>query len=238
MQRWRDRLRWRARAALAAAMAMLAAPLGAHAAEAIAVDVVNASVPTLCVETDNVYLKLTSGTVRSFAIEAIHPAYAGTIVVDRTAPDFRNCDMSTDPVYPGEPRRVTIYETADLQLVGHAFSGFWRPAAVPVRVGTRVETGLHLLQLYREVQGPHRGSAGGLPGRRLLAGASAAADPAGGERLRLVIPARTGRDRGAALRRHHARSPSIRRRARSASPSRAAARRTCASTRSTRSTSR
>jgi hypothetical protein len=69
-------------------------------------------------------------------------------VVDRTAPDFRNCDMSADPVYPGTPRRVTIYETADLQLVGHTFSGFWRPAAVPVRVGTRVETGLHLLQLY------------------------------------------------------------------------------------------
>src|SRR5271156_5622101 len=108
MQRLRDRLRWCA--ALAAAMTMPTL-LHAQAADAIAVDVVNASVPTLCVETDNVYLKLTSGTVRSFAIEATHPAYAGTIVVDRTAPDFRNCDMSADPVYPGTPRRVTIYET-------------------------------------------------------------------------------------------------------------------------------
>ena len=32
-------------------------------------------------------------------IEARHPAYMGTIVVDRSAPDFRNCDMSKDPVH-------------------------------------------------------------------------------------------------------------------------------------------
>jgi len=153
MQRSRDRLRRCAAAALASALAVLAAIPGAQAAEAlavetVAVEVVNASVPTLCAETDNVYLKLTSGAVRGFAIEATHPAYVGTIVVDRTAPDMRNCDMSGDPAYPAQPRRVTIYESADLQLVGHTLSGFWRPAAVPVRVGARVETGLHLLQLY------------------------------------------------------------------------------------------
>ena len=51
-------------------------------------------------------------------------------------------------MHRAEPRRVTLYETSDLQLVGHAFPSFWRPAAVPVRVGSRVETGLHLLQLY------------------------------------------------------------------------------------------
>jgi len=128
------------------AAAAVAAP--AAAAEAIAVEVTNASVPTLCAETDNVYLKLTSAAVQSFTVEAIHPAYAGTIVADRTAPDFRNCDMSGDPVFRAEPRRVTIYETLDLQLVGHTFPSFWRPATVPVRVGARVETGLHLLQLY------------------------------------------------------------------------------------------
>src|SRR5262249_15514078 len=81
-------------------------------------------------------------------IEAIHPAYAGTIVADRTAPDFRNCDMSADPVYRAEPRRVTIYETGDLQLIGYTFGSFWRPGTVPVRVGAHVETGLHLLQLF------------------------------------------------------------------------------------------
>jgi hypothetical protein len=126
---------------------MLAAP-ACRAADAIPVTVENAGTPTLCAETDNVYLKLTSGAVRGFTIEAVHPAYAGTIVADRTAPDFRHCDMSADPVHPAEPRRVTLFETADMQLVGHAFPSFWRPATVPVRVGGRVETGLHLLQLY------------------------------------------------------------------------------------------
>jgi len=127
---------------------MLMAPACAFAADPIAVAVENASTPTLCAETDNVYLKLTSAAVRRFTIEATHPAYAGTIVTDRSAPDFRNCDMSADPVHRAEPRRVTIYETGDQQLIGYTFSSFWRPAAVPVRVGARVETGLHLLQLF------------------------------------------------------------------------------------------
>lgn len=144
MQRWRDCVLGCAGAALA----LLTAPACPLAADPVAVAVENASTPTLCAETDNVYLKLTSAAVREFTIEAIHPAYAGTIVADRTAPDFRNCDMSADPVHRAEPRRVTIYETGELQLIGHTFSSFWRPNAVPVRVGARVETGLHLLQLF------------------------------------------------------------------------------------------
>jgi hypothetical protein len=142
MRHWGD---WVFRSA-GAALAVLTA--SAWAADPVAVAVENASTPTLCAETDNVYLKLTSAAVRQFTIEATHPAYAGTIVADRTAPDFRNCDMSADPVHRAEPRRITIYETGDLQLVGHTFPSFWRPNAVPVRVGARVETGLHLLQLF------------------------------------------------------------------------------------------
>jgi len=144
MQRRREWV-WRC---IVAAFTMLTAPACAFAADPIAVAVENASTPTLCAETDNVYLKLTSAAVRKFTIEATHPAYAGTIVADRTAPDFRNCDMSADPVHRAEPRRVTIYETGDLLLVGHTFSSFWRLNAVPVRVGDRIETGLHLLQLF------------------------------------------------------------------------------------------
>ena len=113
MRRWRDQV---ARCGGAALLVLALSP--AFAADPIAVEVVNASTPTLCAETDNVYLKLTSAAVRQFTIEAIHPAYAGTIVTDRMAPDFRNCDMSADPVHRAEPRRVTIYETADLQLIG------------------------------------------------------------------------------------------------------------------------
>ncbi len=140
--------RFRSRVCVCAVLAVLAAPAASVAADAVAVTVENASTPTLCAETDNVYLKLTSAAVRQFAIEAAHPAYAGTIVADRTAPDFRNCDMSGDPVHSAEPRRVTLYETGDMQLIGHTFTSFWRPATVPVRVGARVETGLHLLQLF------------------------------------------------------------------------------------------
>jgi hypothetical protein len=141
-----DRLRSCA-AALTLALALGAIP-DAAAAQSIAVQAINASVPTLCAENDNVYLKFVSSAVREFAIEATHPAYAGTIVLDRSAPDFHNCNMSGDPVYRAEPRRVTLYEAGELQLVGHAFTSFWRPNKVPVRVGARVETGLHLLQLY------------------------------------------------------------------------------------------
>jgi hypothetical protein len=130
MRRWRD---WVSGCA-GATLAVLAAAACASAADRVAVEVTNASTPTLCAETDNVYLKLTSAAVRRFTIEAEHPAYAGTIVADRMAPDFRNCDMSADPVHRAEPRRVTIYETADTQLIGCTFPSFWRPK--PSRSGS------------------------------------------------------------------------------------------------------
>jgi hypothetical protein len=131
---------------------MLVASSTTRAADDLAVDVSNASEPTLCAETDNVYVKLASPDVRRFAIEAVHPAYMGTIVVDRWAPDFRNCDMGSDPAYKFEPRRVTIHETAEWQLVGHTLATNWRPNNVPVRVGNRVENNLHLLQLWTRFQ--------------------------------------------------------------------------------------
>jgi hypothetical protein len=124
----------------------------AQPADRLAVEAVNASEPTLCAEKDNVYLKLISGEARRFTVEAVHPAYAGTIVVDRWAPDFTNCDMSKDPVFKFEKRRLTIYETEEWQLVGLTFPSFWRPNQVPVRVGNRTESGFHLLQLWTRHQ--------------------------------------------------------------------------------------
>jgi hypothetical protein len=153
MRRWPEvRSRRRALSAMAASMLVCASALTAYAADDLAVDVVNASEPTLCAEKDNVYLKLMSPQVRRFVIEAEHPAYMGTIVVDRAAPDFRNCDMSSDPSFKFTPRRVTIYETPEWQLIGYTFPSFWRQNQVPVRVGDRVETGLHLLQLWTRFQ--------------------------------------------------------------------------------------
>jgi len=145
MRAWRE---W-----LAAGLCLLAATAAARAADALAVEIINESEPTLCAEKDNVYLKLQSGAARRFTVEAVHPAYAGTIVVDRFAPDFTKCDMSNDPVFKSERRQVTIFENAEWRLVGHAFDSFWRPNQVPVRVGNRVENGLHLLQLWSSRHG-------------------------------------------------------------------------------------
>jgi hypothetical protein len=137
---------------LAGGLLLLGALGAAHAADALAVDVLNASEPTLCAEKDNVYVKLQSAEVRRFTIEAEHPAYIGTIVQDRFAPDFSHCDMSNDPAFKFEKRRLTIYETEEWQLVGLTFPSFWRPNQIPVRVGNRVETGFHLLQLWTRYQ--------------------------------------------------------------------------------------
>jgi len=61
-------------------------------------------------------------------------------------------------VHRAEPREVTLFDTGDLKLVGFAFSSFWRPAAVPVRAGGRVETSLHLLQLHVRSAAPASGA--------------------------------------------------------------------------------
>ena len=119
----------------------------AFAADDLAVDVLNASVPTLCAEKDNVTLNLVSPAVRRFTVEAAHPAYIGTITNDRAAPDFSHCDFAA-ALAPEPSRRITIFETEDWQLVGHKLPSFWRNSGVTVRVGDRVETGIHLLQLW------------------------------------------------------------------------------------------
>jgi hypothetical protein len=125
----------------------------AHAADDLAVDVQNASRPTLCAEEDNVYLKLTSGEVRQFKVEAVHPNYIGTIVVDRSAFDLHNCpELKAAPIITEPPRRVTIYEDEKWQLIGITIPNFWRKTIVPVRVGDRVEAGTQLLQLWTRTQ--------------------------------------------------------------------------------------
>jgi hypothetical protein len=125
----------------------------AHAADDLAVDAQNASKPTLCAEEDNVYLKLISPEVRRFTVEAVHPNYIGTIVVDRSAFDLHNCpDLAAAPVITERPRRITIFENEQWQLIGLTIPNFWRKTIVPVRVGDRVETGAQLLQLWTRHQ--------------------------------------------------------------------------------------
>src|SRR5262249_10351057 len=117
------RCRWRRipgmcmRFARSIVFALLLAAAPADAAGDLAVSVENASEPILCAEKDNVYVKFISAEVRRFTIEAVHPNYIGTIVADRSAFDLNNCpDLAAAPVITEQPRRITIYETVDLQL--------------------------------------------------------------------------------------------------------------------------
>ena len=189
---------------VALALALIGAP-GAHAADQLAVDVVNASEPTLCAEKDNVYLKLQSAEVRRFTIEAAHPAYMGTIVKDRWAPDFSHCDMASDPAFKFEKRRLTIYETEEWQLVGLTFPSFWRPNQVPVRVGNRTETGFHLLQLWTRYQERAEEVLVLYPADGYWRARPLPPENLRWSCLRLVVPGRPGRDRAAAIRRHQGR---------------------------------
>jgi hypothetical protein len=117
----------------------------------IPVEIDNASRPTSCAETDNVYVKFLAPGIRHFVIEARHPAYLTPDIQDDTAPDFATCDQSHDPSYPFAPRDITLYEDHDYKLVGHSFSSFWRPETVDFRVGNTVTSGLHLVQLIRKL---------------------------------------------------------------------------------------
>ena len=120
-------------------------------ADPLAVTVDNQSRPTACAEEDNVYLRLQSPEVESFHIEARHPGYISTLTADEKEPDFAHCDFAKKPPLSTRtftPRQVTLYEDADWRLIGFTFETFWRTDSVPVRVGSRVESDIHLFQLW------------------------------------------------------------------------------------------
>jgi hypothetical protein len=119
-------------------------------AGAVEAAILNRSEPVLCAEKDNIDIRMQHEGVRSFRIQAIHPAYIGGLVADNFAADWTNCDFTADPAFkpPAPPRKVTIYETEWLWVIGYTYPTFWRPADVPVRIGNRVEQGLHLIQVW------------------------------------------------------------------------------------------
>lgn len=130
---------------MAAATPALAASL-----DGVAVEIKNESEPVLCAEKDNVAISFANKDVRSFRIEAAHPVYLSAGLRDNYEADWTACDLTADPAYaaPGEPRRITLYEQTDMWVVGYAFPAFWRPPAATVRIGDRVEKGIHLLQVW------------------------------------------------------------------------------------------
>ena len=143
---------WTVRVAYFLAALTVISSAGARAAslDGLAVDVANQSEPVLCAEKDNVALSFSNPDVRSFRIEAAHPVYLGAGLRDNFEADWTACDMTADPSYeaPGKPRKVTLYEETELWVVGYAFPAFWRPSNATVRIGDRVEKGLHLIQVW------------------------------------------------------------------------------------------
>ncbi|ATQ68446.1 MULTISPECIES: hypothetical protein [Methylosinus] len=124
-----------------------------EAEDDLQVRIENKSAPELCAEKDNIELDFVSPRVRAMRVQAIHPSYIGMIGSDRWAPDWTSCDLSHDPKFAADARRLTFWETPEFWLVGYTFPSFWRPNDVPIRVGDRVEKGFHLVQLwmlYRE----------------------------------------------------------------------------------------
>ncbi|WP_293030738.1 hypothetical protein [Pandoraea sp.] len=143
-----------ARIALAGA---LLAPLAAMAAP-VAVTVANDTRPTRCAEEDNVTFTLSAPGVEQFRVEALQPAYVGTIRDNHFAPDFTGCDFSgrgnaADPHYTFTPRHKVLYQGRRTRIVGITLPSFWRPARVPVRVAGRADTGFHLIQIFRKTHG-------------------------------------------------------------------------------------
>ncbi len=118
--------------------------------DGLAVEVKNQSEPVLCAEKDNVALTFANKDVRSFRIEAAHPVYLSVGMRDNFEADWTACDMAADIGYRASspPRKTTLYDDNDLWIVGYTFPSFWRPANATVRIGDRVETGIHMLQVW------------------------------------------------------------------------------------------
>jgi hypothetical protein len=142
---------------VAALMAALLLAGAAHAASVgmLGVEVTNKSEPQLCAEKDNVTLELRNPAVTQFRIEAAHPAYIDTLQRDNFSADWTACDIKADPGTAGSgvapvtpPSKTTIYEDVELWVTGYNFGGFWRDKAVPFRVGDRVETAFHVVQVW------------------------------------------------------------------------------------------
>ena len=138
-------------ALLASALFLLAAPAHAASLDGLTVEVANQSEPVLCAEKDNVTLALSSDAVKSFRIEAAHPAYINTLSRDSFEADWTACDLKADPSFKsnvGVTTRRTLYEEPAMWIVGWTFPTYWRPSTATVTIGNRVEKGLHMLQVW------------------------------------------------------------------------------------------
>lgn len=113
----------------------------------------NRTRPTACAEEDNVSLALSAAGIARFRVEALQPAYLGSIEKDITAPDFSGCNFDgsahpTDPRHQFKPRSKVLHDGKRWRIVGVTLPSFWRPQRVPVRVGGRTDKGFHMIQVF------------------------------------------------------------------------------------------
>lgn len=129
----------------------MASMANAATLDGLAVDVTNTSEPVLCAEKDNVAINFASPEVRSFSIEAVHPAYMGSLRQDRWEPDWTACeDISAETSAKPHPTMTALYEDSNIRIMGLSFTEFWRPSDVTVTIGGKVTHRIHLLQLLKK----------------------------------------------------------------------------------------
>lgn len=114
---------------------------------------INASYSTRCAEEDNVYVKLMGRDIQKLQIEASHPAYIDSLVLDSSAADFSGCSFDGDgdaqaPVFMFTPRRMVLWESNELLVMGNTLERFWRPDVVDVSVNDMHQSNIHLIQVY------------------------------------------------------------------------------------------
>jgi hypothetical protein len=132
---------------LAAALALIAAP--ALSAPAV-VTVKDKGVKTRCAEEDNVYATLSSPGLKSFEVEARHPAYGAVLKKDTAKPNFTDCTFHPQFDFPLTPRKVVLYRDDKVEIRGIEYSSYWRPTLVKVDVaGGRKDRGFTLIQLLQ-----------------------------------------------------------------------------------------
>ncbi|MDB5828453.1 MAG: hypothetical protein JWQ73_2673 [Variovorax sp.] len=145
---------------LACLLASLASPALA-AGNVIPIDVDNHLTPTTCAEEDNVSATLSGTDVARFTVEALPPAYLASLQGDRTASDFTGCNFNggvhpADPRFAFRPATRVLFDGAQWRIVGITQSSFWRAQRVPVKLGARTFNGIHLLQIFKKVDGKPR----------------------------------------------------------------------------------
>lgn len=133
--------------AFAAALALTAAPA---LAAPVLVTVRDKGVKTACAEEDNVYAVLSAPGVRSFEVQARHPAYGAELKRDTAKPNFKNCVFQPHKDFPLEPRKVTLYRDSKVMIRGITYSGYWRPTVVKVDVAGRKDQGFTLIQFFEK----------------------------------------------------------------------------------------